>query len=485
MQSARTPETLVFARPHFRQAGNNLHFFLSERVYRSLTPAEALIWEKLKSGPATLKELPDEPAVESLAQARIVELVAPIHRADRRQILVVEPHCDDAALSVGATMWQLREEAEFHVLTMASRSNYTTAFHLHRDYFNRSEITKMRTAEGELFAHQLGGHYYCAGMAEATLRYEDSDWDLSFFNAHEVPIAISNNRPAAPSALKEWTQYLRDFVSKRRFAEIWIPLGAGNHADHDLARNAALQAIAFERPDAVVRIYEDVPYGAQFQEHRDRLLRILSEAGARLKSWWPDVSENFRYKLSLLEIFASQFKVASILPGVERSAGVAPAAAPVERLWTVEELPGQLPVDKMWVGAPDIAQARPTLRDFISGSGAARRVAILAIGAAGRWAEDFGELRKTFPKARFIVYAGPKVCAEFLPLKDARIEVHCLDGSAIAWVKAALREVSGTHRIIIASDAMTKAKALMWLWPTGRKMAVAEMDHLIQGLTAS
>jgi hypothetical protein len=45
--------------------------------------------------------------------------------------------------------------------------------------------------------------------------------------------------------------------------------------------------------------------------------------------------------------------------------------------------------------------------------------------------------------------------------------------------------VSGTHRIIIASDAMTKAKALMWLWPTGRKMAVAEMDHLIQGLTAS
>ena len=477
-------DTIIAARPHFRREGDQLYFFLSERPLHSLNPAEAVVWEKLQAGPAIFKDLPDTKAAESLVHSGLAEAIAPIHERNRRPILVIEPHCDDAALSIGATMWQMRREVEFHLLTMASRSNYTSAFHLHRNYFDRGQITRMRAAEGELFARHLGGHYYCAGMAEATLRYHDSDWDLAFFNAHEVATAISNNRRAPRATLDAWIARLREFLKDRSFDEIWVPLGAGTHSDHDLARNAALEVILNDHPTAVVRLYEDVPYGAEFQEHTDRIVRELREAGATLTPWPQDVTAEFPAKLSLLSIFASQFKVRSIQAGLELSAGAAAGASPMERLWTLETPVLHVPEDEIWIGAPGVAKASGKLRKFLAQSSATRRVALFAINASGRWAEDLDILGKVFPRAEFVIYAGPRVCAEFRTVEDARVNLHCLDGRSISWVKAALREAFTSHRMILAGDALGKAKILTALWPTGRTIVVSQMDHFMQAVAA-
>jgi LmbE family N-acetylglucosaminyl deacetylase len=381
-------------------------------------------------------------------------------------------------------MWKMRNEAEFDLLTMASRSNYTSSFHLHRDYFDRSQITAMRTTEGDVFTRHLGGHYHCAGMSEATLRYKDSDWDLDFFTAHEVPVAISNNRRAGSAVLRTWIERLGEFLDGRTFDEIWIPLGVGSHSDHDLTRNAALQVILDRQPRSIIRLYEDVPYGAEFQEHTGRILQALEHAGARLTPWPQDVTEHFSKKLDLLTLFASQFKVGSIQSGVERSAGAQAGDRIVEHLWTVQRLPDALPRDEMWFGAPGVAETSAKLAEFSQGSTTARRVAIYAISAAGRWTEDFECLVKLFPKAAFVVYAGPRVCAEFKALRDPRVQLHCLSGGAGSWVMAALREVATGHRIIIAGDAVGNAKLLTMAWPLGRKVVVSDMDHLIQALGA-
>lgn len=473
------PDTLIVARPHFRRKGNELYFFLSNRKFHAMTIAEAAVWDRLESGPAVLRDLADVAAVESLAQAGVVEAIAPVAAGDRRPILVIEPHCDDAALSIGATMWTMRNEAEFHLLTMASRSNYTSAFHLRRDYFGRDAITRMRTAEGELFMHHLGGQYHCAGMTEATLRYENSDWNLDFFKAHEVPVAISNNRRAEEPVLDAWTARLKEFLSGRSFDEIWLPLGAGNHGDHDLARNAALQTITEAHPSSVIRVYEDVPYGTQFEEHTNRIVAALHDAGARLTPWFRDVGDAFPKKLSLLGIFASQFKVGSIRPGVERSAGT----PRTERLWTLENLPREVPRDLMWNAAPEVDKTAAEMSKFRKGAASAHRVALFAISALGRWGDDLDRLVRAFPQAKFVVYAGPRVVAELERVNDARVDVRRLDGSSASWVKSALREATTGHRIVIAGDATAKAKMLARLWPLGRKIIVADMDHLSQALS--
>jgi LmbE family N-acetylglucosaminyl deacetylase len=479
------PDTLIAARPHFRRDGNQLYFFLSERPFHTLTPDEAATWGKLERGAKPVRDLGDSAAVERLVQAGLVEQITPPDLGHRRRILVIEPHSDDAALSVGATMWKMRNEVEFHLLTMASRSNYTTAFQLHRNYFDRAAITAMRTAEGNLFARHLGGHYHCADLAEATLRYNDSDWDLRFYNSHQVPIAISNNRRAPRAVLDKWIERLAEFLQGKVFDEIWVPLGAGTHSDHDLTRNAALELIPKEHPDVLVRLYEDVPYGAEFQEHTQRILTALTEAGAALTPWSQDVTAEFPAKLSLLKIFASQFKVPSIQAGVERSAGGPTASTKRESLWTLERLPHQLPEEEMWVGAPGVKRAAADLPRFLKGARATRRVALFAISAAGRWAEDLSLLREKFPAARLVVYANPRVCAEFGEAERTGVEFHCLDGRPISWFKAALREITTGHRIVVAGDAVRNAKSLMVLWPTGRKIACTEMDHLIQALRVS
>lgn len=473
---------VIAARPHFRQEGNDIHFFLSNRVFHSLSASEAEIWEKLKDGPISSTILSNSAAVQSLTQLGMVEVIAPIHENDRRRILVIEPHCDDAALSIGGTMWTMRNEVEFHILTMASRSNYTTAFHLHRNYFDRSQITTMRKAEGELFAKKLGGYYYCSNLAEATLRYNDNDWDLEFFNAHEVPIAVSNNRRAPNGILNAWTDRVKEFLSNRTFDEIWLPLGAGTHSDHDLTRNAGLRMVLKETPRAVVRLYEDVPYGAQFQKHTQRILQVLKEAGAALTPWWQNVTGAFTAKVSLLNIFASQFKASSIREGVERSATTSGSLEKIERLWTLERLPSRLPERELWIGAPEAARAGLEARSFCKKARAEKRVAIFAISASGRWADDLSVLSDVFPAAKFVVYAAPKVSAEFQAFPDASVDLQCLDGRWGSWLKAAWQEVSTGHRLIIAGDAVPKARGLAMLWPTGHKLVVAEMDGVIQAL---
>ena len=477
-------DPIIAARPHFRREGDDLFFFLSNRPFHCLTAPEAAIWDMLQSGPVPQPKLSDAAAVQSMVESGLVERIQPIEEPNRRQILVIEPHCDDAALSIGGTMWRMRTEAEFHLVTMASRSNYSTAFQMHRDRFNRSQITAMRTAEGQLFMRHLGGRYRCAGFSEATLRYDDSDWDLDFFNAHEVPVAIAGNRRAPSAVLDSWVEYIKALLSERSYDEIWIPLGAGTHSDHDLARNAALRALLSERPVGVVRMYEDVPYGVHFPEHRDRIPRLLSAAGARLEPWRQDITGDFDAKLSLLSIFASQFKVPSILHGVERSASRDGGSEKIEHMWTLEQLPSELPADALWIGAPDVSEASAGLGDFLKGADRARRVAIFAIGAAGRWREDLSLLSAVFPAARFVVYAGPRVCADFRRVEDRRFELHCLDGRASSWLRSALREVSTSHRLIIAADALSKARALKLLWPTGRKLVCSDLDHLMQALAA-
>lgn len=476
-------DSLVYARPHFRREGGNLYFFLSSRSYRRLNEAEAAIWDALSAGSSKVGELHDRLAVKQMAEDGLIEIVPPVGAKGRRRILIVEPHCDDAALSIGATMWKMREQVEFHLLTMASRSNYSTAFHMHRDFFNRSRITEMRTAEGELFMAHLGGRYHCAGLPEATLRYKDSDWNLDFFNAHEVAAAISNNRRAPSRVLQEWVARLCEFLQDQSFAEIWLPLGAGTHSDHDLARAAGLRVV-MDQPVGTVRLYEDVPYGVHHQEHTSRILKLLETHGATLTPCPENVSDEFPTKLSLLKIFASQFKVAAIQPGVER-ASAADGGRKVERLWTLDALPNELPEDQLWIGAPDVQRAATSLQTFRTGASSETRVAIFAINASGRWADDLGLVTNLFPRAKVVVYAGPRVSAEFEEVENPAVDLHRLDGRSTSWLRAALRELGTGHRIVIAGEAASKVKALKALWPTGRTMTVPAMDNLFQALASS
>ena len=55
--------------------------------------------------------------------------------------LIVEPHMDDAVLSLGKAMGKRRHEAEMTVLTVSSISNYTSYHKLFRGLFDIDQFT--------------------------------------------------------------------------------------------------------------------------------------------------------------------------------------------------------------------------------------------------------------------------------------------------------------------------------------------------------
>lgn len=473
-------EDLIFARPHFRYDDGKLHFFLSERVFRALTPEEDEVWHSVQGASKRRHELPDGPAVDALVAAGVLERVVPVARGSRRRVLVVEPHADDAALSIGGTMWKLRERCDFHLLTLASETNYTSDFHLRRGFLDRARVTAMRRIENEIFVAHLGGSHASAGLNEATLRYRNGDWSLDFLRDHRVAVSASNNRRVEPEVLAQWCDLLRRRFGAHDLDEIWIPLGAGTHGDHDLTRDAALAVIREQPPTATVRLYEDVPYGSDFPEHTRRLLELFETGGSPLEPWIQDITAEYEKKLALLSIYASQFKVDRVSEGVERSAR--DGERRVERLWTMRTPPPASTHRDLWIGAPAVAALMPCVRRFRERAATIGTVSIFAINAAGRWPSDLARLKEAFPRARFMVYAGPTTRAEFDAARDDRVRVRAVSGTPTSWLVAALREFFARRRVIIAGAAMRKAEFLRRLWPYGESLVVAEMDTLYQAL---
>ncbi len=99
---------LVLRRPHFLLKGDALYFLASARPARTLLPAEKRIWEAIEQ-PAALEALhkvhPEaDSIVESFWQNELCEFLEPEFSFGRKRILVIEPHADDAALSISRVL---------------------------------------------------------------------------------------------------------------------------------------------------------------------------------------------------------------------------------------------------------------------------------------------------------------------------------------------------------------------------------------------
>src|SRR5207249_10597379 len=105
-----------------------------------LAPGESAVWEAL-TGEVSVDELrarfPEagERALGRFLAAGVCELVAPHFPSGRRRVVIIEPHVDDAVLSVGGTMWVRREACEFLLVTVSGRSNFTSYYYLDREFF--------------------------------------------------------------------------------------------------------------------------------------------------------------------------------------------------------------------------------------------------------------------------------------------------------------------------------------------------------------
>lgn len=472
--------------------GNALFFLASEPPIRLLSRPQSEFWNlihrptKVETVRETCGKDADALICEFL-RSEFCELVEPIFPNGRRRVLVIEPHADDAALSVGGVMWLRRHECSFVVATMASRSNHTIYYDLGRDYFDIGDVTELRRRESELFTHMIGGDHVSVGLTDAALRYRDAKWSPDFLLRHRTSISMRISRIADDDERKQWAEAVQRLIAECPSAEVWIPLG-GPHTDHMLTADACFELLLSNPSllvDRVVRVYEDIPYAARDRRHMKEALECLKKRGLVLEQELIPIDGAFDQKLRLASIYASQH-IPDMLADVEVTARAHGTAGYSELLWTVRGLSER--VDSS--GLRPIATANQGLEQavvsWVSRNKGAERLRVLLPLPTGRWAADLQLLRCAFPKATFEVFVSPTAAAEVGEATSERVEVRNMAGGAWAWISLSFR-ISAAMKplptLFLAGDRRLRpARLLSRLWPGSDTVVAASMDQLVSAL---
>src|SRR5215472_6613710 len=162
-------------RPHNRRRGRMVFFLISTRPFLELSHEDVLLYESI-DGRKTAGELEEVyPGVPDRLlrwhEAQLIELIPPVTAPAKPHVVVIEPHMDDAALSVGGRLLNRRGQSRITILSIVRQSNFTSYLTVGRDFANVREISELRQQESALVARLLGAEHQCLDWADAPLRF--------------------------------------------------------------------------------------------------------------------------------------------------------------------------------------------------------------------------------------------------------------------------------------------------------------------------
>jgi len=475
-------EWLLVARPHLRLRGDALQSVGLPDRFRQLSTAELELWNSMQRSINVQEALQScgpegDRLIRDLLNDGLCELVEPAFPANRRRVLVVEPHADDAILSVGGTMWLRRHECNFVIATMASRSNHTR----YRDLGGNHDIntvTEIRRREAELAARMLGGAHVSVGMTDAALRYHDAEWTADFYRRHQMSISASISRTADNAELRRWVDALQRLVTEQQPAEVWFPLG-GPHADHMLTADACLAVLAADPSligDRNLRIYQEVPYAVRFPAHMSAALAAVRGSGAGLDE-----------EITMIApVLAEKRRVASVYDSQDMDELFADGGNRPEVFWRVRDLPRRVPTAGTVASA--IAAAAPAVRTiatWVARNRDAKIVRVLLMTASGRWQADMNLLEGAFPQARFAVFAASAAAAEVVEASSDRVLARTLAGGSWSWLLESLRlclSRPAPTLVYATAHRVLHARLLSRLWFGSDALVIDSMDPLAHAL---
>lgn len=491
----QAPHRIPLRRPHFQLRGGELYFLISRRPALKLSEEEAAVWNEIDGDTpvSTLRErfADADACLSKLQESESIEFAEPHDSGgERRKVLVIEPHMDDAVLSVGGLMWKNREACEFTVATVAGRSNFTSYQKIGRDYLDVDEVTELRRRESELAIRLLGGGHMVLDGLDAPLRYHSGKWTLEWLQKNRRAISAFINHSATDSELETSTALIGKLLGETDAKEIWIPLGVGCSTDHETTRNGCLLALVRAAAAGLhfdVRMYQDVPYAMAFPRHTGQMLAALESAGAEVERVIHDVSGEMPAKLRLISIFASQFKMSYMRPKVEATARLVGGADGGFRELTVKlkRLPRDVAPFALYSGRDDILNLRNRLTRWYPKHRTAKRIAILCPMGVGRWKENVECLLADFPDTTFEIHMTEDACEETRQFKSPKIRISPVHGLAKGWVLRLLRLWILPPGPLILFTGHRQRRAVPWLrvfFAHARPLPATTMDHLVIAL---
>lgn len=314
-QSAR-----ITLRPHYALKGSDLYFLASKRPVKCLTDSEKRLTELLidSSDGVELSKIPVENLIDLnyFIASEWADMVQPLMPATAHHIVVVEPHMDDAILSVGGQMLLRNGQCRITILCVFGVSNYTSYMEIKRPYLDHEAITILRVSESRLAASLVGAEFQGLGLLDAPIRLlPPEQWSNDFLPEQvRMTHGFLGSHPI-PHVVRDVAHVLKRALQDLAPDEIWIPMGLGTHVDHRTCRSACLQALSSAQgaqSQLPVRLYEDLPYSQQ--AHRQQILQAFKAVGTKLTLKTEDISRVMDKKLHAVGTFPSQFKFSFMAP---------------------------------------------------------------------------------------------------------------------------------------------------------------------------
>ncbi len=414
----RDPHRIPVVLPHYQRRQNQIFFLVSRRETVTLVDAvEAARFDAI-DGTRTIAELENSlpgisDSIERWARAGIVKLVTPLPGpASGPHAVVIEPHMDDAILSVGGRLLNRSGRQRSTILSLTRWSSYTSYLLSGRtDFSDVATVTELRTAESRIAARLCGASFQAMeendSIVEMGMPLGPDTLPTFHFNLHGWG-AFGPTEQEVTASSERLLSVLRSLDPD----ELWIPMGLGPHLDHVRTRQACLRALLAARSELEHRkifLYRDLPYARQFPLHADIVLRALGAAGAKFVRRAEDITDVFEDKLNAVSVYASQWKVHKVrgpllddaqcsdrIPGLQ------------ETYYEMTEFPRYLPrVSDLSFDQPSRSALATRLDAWFEGAAASGRVNVLLPLPPIRCDLVFQMLRERFPRAKLCVFALP------------------------------------------------------------------------------
>jgi LmbE family N-acetylglucosaminyl deacetylase len=431
-------------KPHYQLRDGEVYFMMSRRPTLQLTPEEISLYLAI-DGRKTVVELERTHcgAGRTLLrwrEASILELIHPISSPAFPHLVVIEPHMDDAVLSVGGRLLHRRGRCRITIVSVVRRSNFTSYLFLSRNFFNLGDVTDLRNKESALAARLLGAEHLSLDWSDAPTRFWPAErWCAATVQTFQsAPGAFVKLIPDA-TEVSLLAQELAQILITLGPDELWIPMGTGDHLDHRTTRSACLRMLA-DQPqrfaDVRVSMYEDLPYATD--GHAGHIGAAIAAEGARVTRAAEDITDVFDDKLRLASLYASQFKRSYIEPVLRKCAGTAGGtrdkfAETYYRLENLTSTPGEWALSREHEGVEKLYKGVEAL---LHESDSQQRIVVMILpsGQVGDWDGVRTNLLNTFPNAAFEIYIARDAAWQVEDSFQGRFRVLIVGRGASSWV---------------------------------------------------
>ena len=203
-------------------------------------------------------------------------------------VLILSPHCDDVAFSLGASAMAREWGADVRAAAIFSRSRYIIGRGWETD---EATATDIRNTEERRAAALAGYRVEFMGLPEPGVRSGYT----------QIGDIFSPDRPVEQDPIWPEVGARLDALLRGFEGVVLAPLGIGHHVDHRMVTRWFRAAVA-RFPSIVPGFYEDLPYAARFTSQD---IRRLAPDGLGLR---PVLFSggSLTEKLRLLRVYGSQ-----------------------------------------------------------------------------------------------------------------------------------------------------------------------------------